>query len=511
MARSKATAAMPGRSAGLLMHITSLPGPYGCGDMGPEARKFADTLKRTKQTFWQLLPLTPVEKGTGYSPYSSVSAFAGNTLLISPDDLASQGLIDASDLRKIRTASTNNADFDAASRISATVMAKAYERFEGNASPKLRRAFNNFCEAERDWLDDFALYQSLKNHFAQPWYEWPDEFKSRDPRSLRSFSKKAHAEIEKVKFEQFIFLDQWNRLKAYCNAIGIRMLGDLPFYVSYDSADVWANREIFSVDKAGKMQFVAGVPPDYFNENGQLWGMPVFRWDMLKKQDYRWWIGRIRKNIQLFDVLRLDHFRAFAAFWSVPSSEGTARKGKWVKAPGDDLFDAFNRTLGTLPFIAEDLGDIDNAVHELRQKYMMPGMKVLQFAFGGDFPFSDYLPHQFTEDFVVYTGTHDNNTTRGWYAQDAGATEKANIERYFGSRVNTGRIHTLLVRLALFSVAKYAIIPVQDLLGLNGKARMNAPATVENNWRWRLERGAISADAEAWLRDLTMVTARERK
>ena len=502
-------AAATGRTAGILMHISSLPGPYGIGDLGKPAKSFADFLHRTGQSHWQLLPLNPTSKATGHSPYSSISAFAGNTLLISPDLLVESGLLQKSDLQKKTTSLSGKVNYDEAEVNKRVILEKAYLRFCSESSRKDKERFRSFCKREKLWLDDFALFVSLKKRFNdKPWYQWPESFRDRRKNAIEQFEARHQREIEKVKWEQFTFDNQWKELKAYCNERDINIFGDLPFYVSHDSADVWANRNIFSVDKKGKMKFVAGVPPDYFNSDGQLWGMPVFRWDILKRSGFDWWVNRLKKNIELFDLVRLDHFRAFADYWAVPGKETTAKNGSWKKGPGAAFFKVVARKIGNLPFVAEDLGDIDEHVHSLRLEFNFPGMKILQFGFGGDFPQSPYLPHQYEPNFVCYTGTHDNNTTRGWFRQDTGKQEKINLRKYLGDEVVEQDIANTLTRLAFSSIASMAIIPIQDLLGLDEKGRMNSPATAQGNWLWRMTAGALTKKKELWLKDLTATYAR---
>jgi len=498
------------RAAGILLHITSLPGPFGCGDLGYEARAFADFLADAGQRFWQVLPLNPTEKQTGYSPYSSYSSLAGNTLLISPELLCNSGWLDAREVKQYHVRSSSRARFAEAEKVKAALFDLAYTKFSSSKNKRARERFADFCERERKWLDDFALFVVLKHvHHRKPWNTWPDPLRHRNASALRRASQNHHEAIEKIKWLQYCFFAQWHDLKQYCNDLGIQLVGDLPFYVSQDSVDVWANREIFSVDRNGNPLIVAGVPPDYFNADGQLWGMPVFRWGVLKKQNYEWWIRRFRKNIELFDVLRLDHFRAFADYWAVPAKEKTARNGKWKPGPGAELFRVAGKRLGKLPFIAEDLGDINDKVFQLRDAFQFPGMKVLQFAFSGDLPTSDYIPHNYTPNFVVYTGTHDNNTTKGWYWQDIGRTEKQNLQRYFeGVDLSENNIHRHLIRLAYASTAMLAIIPFQDVPGLDESSRFNAPATIENNWLWRINKHQISKTSARWIRDQTTLFGR---
>ncbi|CAA9485755.1 MAG: GH77 [uncultured Segetibacter sp.] len=407
------------RGAGILLHISSLPSPFGIGDMGPEAILFADFMQRSGQKFWQLLPLNPIEEGQGYSPYSSISSRAGNILLISPELLAEDGLLDAEDLLQYYVPQEGKTNFGEAERVKAEIFEKAWQNFTHGKQNKLHKEFEKFCKKEADWLDDFALYMVLKHeHGSKPWFEWPEEFKLRDKKAIHKLLAGSKDAFEKMKWLQFIFSKQWKDLREYCNNKGIKFFGDLPFYISYDSVDVWSHPHLFSLDKEGNMIGMAGVPPDAFSDDGQLWGMPVFLWDVLKKHHYDWWIERFKKNMELFDLLRLDHFRAFADYWEVPAKEKTARNGKWKPGPGADFFKAVKKALGDLPFIAEDLGEINDPVYELRDEFSFPGMKVLMFAFGDEMPKNPYVPHNYSENFVAYTGTHDNNTIRGWYRQE---------------------------------------------------------------------------------------------
>ena len=491
------------RAAGVLLHITSLPGKFFNGDLGPEAYRFARFLKETGQSYWQLLPLNPVEKNKGYSPYSSYSSRAGNTLLISPELLANDGLLRKKEFSSVRQTSTDKADFGTSHQFRARVLEKAFATYQGAGFRTLKNAYQRF-KKEHTWLSDFALFCLLKKvHDDAPWFEWPTDFRSRKATALQAL-KKAHAhDIELIQWTQFIFFRQWDALRNFCNSNGIRLFGDLPFYVDHDSVDVWSRPELFSVDSSGKAKLVAGVPPDYFNENGQLWGMPVFDWKCAKNERYAWWIDRLKANIDLFDLVRLDHFRAFSAYWAVSSKEKTAKKGRWQTGPGAAIFHAASKSLGQLPFVAEDLGDIDDKVNQLRMEFNFPGMKVLHFAFGKNLPSSDYIPHNFERDFIVYTGTHDNNTTKGWYSRDCSNTEKINLEKYLGRPVNASNIHEHLIRLAYSSVAQLVIVPFQDLAGLGASARMNAPATTYGNWLWQMRSDALGKDLKRWLKELT--------
>jgi len=491
------------RGAGILLHITSLPSVFGIGDMGPEARKFADFLHRSKQKYWQLLPLNPTEQGQGHSPYSSISSRAGNTLLISPKLLAADGLIDADELSTFELSQEGKTNYAEADRVKKIIFAKAWESFQDGKGKFLKDPFTDFKKKEAYWLEDFALYMLLKQQNEnKPWFHWTEEYKLGDKSALKKLEANHHEEIEKIKWLQFLFAKQWHELKSYCNKLNIKLFGDLPFYISYDSVDVWSNRHLFSLDKEGNMIGMAGVPPDAFSEDGQLWGMPVFKWDVLKKHKYEWWIERFQRNMELFDLLRLDHFLAFADYWEVPAEEQTAKKGEWKPGPGKDLFVTAQKELGKIPFIAEDLGEINEPVYDLRDEFEFPGMKILQFAFGDGMPKNPYIPHNYSENFIAYTGTHDNNTIRGWYRQE-GCKYHHQIEKYLGKHLNEESLHIDFARLVYSSVAEIAILPIQDVLGLDESARMNTPASGENNWAWRLVPGQISAEAEHHLREWT--------
>ncbi|TSJ41033.1 malto-oligosyltrehalose synthase [Mucilaginibacter corticis] len=475
------------RGAGMLLPVFSLPAPFGIGDLGPGATAFADLLYRCGQKYWQLLPLSPVDAASLYSPYSANSSMAGNVLLISPELLHHDRLLSAEDLERSEITDRGRVDYARAGQIKEHLFELAWDNFRERAGHHLQTAFQDFCDKEAAWLGDYALYAQLKIHFrGKPWHQWPGGYRLRKPAALKRFTHQYEDAILKTKWLQFIFSRQFFALKAYCNEKDIRLFGDLPFYVSYDSADVWANPEFFSLDKNGKLMEVAGVPPDYFNANGQLWGMPVFRWDRLAATGFAWWLQRINKNLEYYDLLRLDHFRAFSNYWAVPAGEDTAINGQWKAAPGKKLFELLLKELGNLPFVAEDLGDIDQAVYRLRDDFNLPGMKVLQFAFGEDLPVSAHAPHNYTPDFIVYTGTHDNNTTKGWYRTEADETVQAHLKQYTGRSVSPITISRIFISLAYASVAKIAIIPLQDWLGLDETARMNIPADILDNWTWRL-------------------------
>ncbi|HEX2535198.1 MAG TPA: malto-oligosyltrehalose synthase [Chitinophagaceae bacterium] len=497
------------RGAGILMHITSLPSPYGVGDLGPEARDFADFLRHSRQKYWQLLPLNPTEGGQGYSPYSALSSRAGYPLLISPELLVQEGLLSLQDLEAAQQAPEARVDYPAAEAVKESLLRKAYTAYCAGKGSRLQPYFVQFNETEKEWLDDFALYSVLKTkHGGQPWYAWPDEYRMRQRRALSRLAKEAEDDITRIKWYQFLFFHQWKGLKDYCNERNISLIGDMPLYVSYDSSDVWANPSIFALDEAGARTGMAGVPPDAFSADGQLWGMPVFRWEVLKEQNYDWWIRRLRKNMELFDLVRLDHFRAFADYWEVPAGEETARNGSWKPGPGADFFEVAERELGDLPFVAEDLGDINDAVLQLRDRFSLPGMKVLQFAFGEDISRSAHIPHGHEPNFLVYTGTHDNNTVRGWFRQEADGGTRHRIERYTGQPVSEENVHQVLGRMAYASVARIAILPVQDVLALDESARMNVPASGTDNWAWRLLPDQLGHGAAEQLRGWTELYGR---
>ncbi|MBA9079553.1 malto-oligosyltrehalose synthase [Rufibacter quisquiliarum] len=497
------------RGAGILLHISSLTSPFGIGDMGPEARNFANFLQASNQKYWQLLPLNPIEAGQGYSPYSSISSRAGNPLLISPELLAKEGLLNAEELSQYHLPQTGSVDYEQAKRVKDELLEKAWQTFKNGDFPALQQQFVDYCGTEAGWLHDFALYVLLKDqNGGSAWFQWEEKYKQRDPEALEQLVQDHAEAIEKTKWVQFIFNKQWKRLRTYCNNRGIQMFGDMPFYISYDSVDVWGNRDIFAVDEEGNMTGVAGVPPDSFSEDGQLWGMPVFKWDVLKEQGYDWWMGRLRKNMELYDLVRLDHFRAFADYWEVPAGEETAKNGEWKLGPGADFFTFVEKELGSLPFIAEDLGEINDLVLKLRDDFNLPGMKILQFAWGDEMPQNDYMPHNYARNFIAYTGTHDNNTTLGWYRQE-GKPHHQQIEHYVGRELSEHDIWWVMARLAYASVAKTAILPMQDVLGIDEQGRMNTPGQGQGNWGWRLVPGQITKETENQLKEWTWLYNRD--
>lgn len=493
------------RKSGLLLHLSSLPSVFGIGDLGPEAYGFADFLYHSNQRIWQMLPLNPVEEGQGFSPYSSVSSRAGNTLLISPELLAKEGLVSKDFIQSFKSLPTSKVEYGEVVIAKQNLLGEAWKNYQQKFSDSEDAAFESFCNEQQEWLPDFALFSVIRQHYNnKPWYEWPAEFKSREQNSLNDFAEKHQQELNRVKWEQFVFDKQWHDLKSYCNNLDIELFGDLPFYVSHDSADVWANPHIFKLDEKGIPVSVSGVPPDFFSAEGQLWGMPVFQWDVLRENGFAWWAERLNRNVQLFDLVRLDHFRAFSAYWEVPATEKTAINGKWKKVNGDYFFREIEKRLGRLPFIAEDLGDIDEPVYKLRDKFKFPGMKVLQFAFGESMPSSIFIPHNYDKNFIAYTGTHDNNTLVGWFNEMDEET-RTQVKKYAGQSITAENIFQVLGRNLYASVANTVIFPVQDLLKLSDSARMNSPSVANGNWGWRLLPGQLTQKENELLREWTLL------
>jgi len=481
------------RRSGVLLHITSLPSVHGIGNLGPEAYRFADFMYRSGLTYWQILPLNPVDQGSGFSPYSGLSAFAGNPLLISPEMLVKDRLLQKEEMKATTRFSENKVDFAKVVPTIRTWLDQAFSRFSRSRSKRLRQAFEQFCMYEADWLDDFADFTAFRQHYeGKSWEKWPAEIRDRDVLAMDELRTKVQSGIDQTKFEQFIFFRQWNTLKTYCHRKGIKFLGDIPFYVGYDSADVWAHQAIFKLKKSKLPKAVAGVPPDYFSKTGQLWGMPVFDWKELQNKNYHWWMHRISHNLAMFDLVRLDHFRAFSAYWEVSASEKTAINGKWKTGPSEKFFKRLKKKHKKVPIIAEDLGDIDQPVFDLMNEFGLPGMKVLHFAFGPGMPKSSYIPHHHIPNSVVYTGTHDNNTTRGWFKR-LRAIDRKNVSGYLQQTVTEQNAAYLLSCLAMQSVGKLCVIPMQDFLNLGEEAIMNRPSTPSGNWGWRMKPDAITA------------------
>jgi 4-alpha-glucanotransferase len=458
-------------------------------------------LAQGKQTYWQILPLNPTDQAMGNSPYSSPSAFAGNPLLISPELLVESGLLSKGDLTE-KPFSAGRCDYAAMIPNKMNLLHRAYERF-GPGNPH-RHAYEEFCINHSTWLEDFALYMVIKNHSnGIPWRAWESTLRDRNPGALEKVRRSFPDELEQEKFLQYLFFEQWLCLKRYCNERRIQLIGDLPIYVNYDSADVWRNNDLFKLDGDKNPLAVAGVPPDYFSRTGQFWGNPIYRWEVLRETGYQWWFQRIGHNLQLLDIIRIDHFRGFVGFWEIPAGEKTAVNGQWVEAPAADLFPALLSKFPGISIIAEDLGFITSDVREMMERFGFPGMRVLQFAFGDDQSDHPFLPHNYVPNTIVYTGTHDNNTTRGWFENDASAQERSRLLRYLGKDLSGERVPKELIRLAMMSVANTAIIPMQDLLGLGEDARMNFPSTTHGNWEWRLLQDQFKSATTEWFLEMT--------
>ncbi len=472
------------RASGILLHITSLPAKFGIGDLGPAAYTFADFLHQAKQSYWQILPLTPPTPGSRNSPYSPTSAFAGNPLLISPELLCKQGLLAKKDITKLPHFPKDKVDYNSASAFKNKILNTAFKNF---TKTSLKSDYKKFCSENKHWLDDFALFLAAKKHFKpRLWNNWPPSIRDRKPEALKKIKKTLATEIEKQKFFQFIFFQQFLALKNYCKKLNIKIIGDIPLYLSFDCADVWANQRFFKLTKSKTPLAFGGVPPDYFSRTSQLWNNPVYNWAALKKSRYKWWTQRLQHNLKLFDLIRLDHFRGFVAYWQVPARCKTAANGKWLPGPGCDFFNTILKHIPPHAIIAEDLGFLTPEVIKLAETFGFPGMKILQFAFGRDFPNNRFAPQNHIENCIVYTGTHDNNTIRGWFENHAKPQEKLNLSNYLNHKVTTETIHTEFINLAMSSVARLAIIPAQDLLGLGQNARMNLPASKTGNWKWKL-------------------------
>ena len=495
------------RASGLLLHVTSLPSPYGIGDVGPTAIAWVDQLSDAGQNWWQALPLGPT--GYGNSPYQSLSSFAGNGLLISPDWLIEDGLLRPSDC-VAPSSSLSAIDDNTVTPFKHRLLEKAWSNFVRAGSVELRTAFEQFCHEQAHWLEEYALFRALKIRYNGAYYlEWPTELVQRVPKALAQARRDLANQIEQVCFAQFLLFRQGARLQRHARVKGVHLIGDLPFFVSPDSSDVWTNPELFLLDDQRRPRFLAGVPPDYFSAQGQLWGNPVYNWEALRQTGYRWCIDRLRALLAHVDVIRLDHFRAFAAAWHVPAGAPTAQSGKWVPGPGADFFNAVKKELGGLPFIAEDLGLITADVYRLRDQFQVPGTRVLQFAFDGNSS-NPYLPHNYVSNAVVYTGTHDNPTTRGWY-DELSSDQRQNLWRYLNSpQSDSSKVAWDLMRLAWSSPAALAIAPLQDLLNLGAEGRMNVPGRAEGNWSWRCTEELLSAADFHWLRDLTRNSNRVR-
>ncbi|RJR18448.1 MAG: 4-alpha-glucanotransferase [Desulfobacteraceae bacterium] len=494
------------RASGILLHITSLPSRYGIGDMGPEAYRFVDFLEASGQKLWQILPLNPTDTELGNSPYHSTSAFAINPLAISPDLLLREGLIEDRDLETPLSGREDSVDYPWAERLKKRILSKAFERFKARGRSQ---AFSDFIHRNEFWLKDFALFQGLKEKFeGRVWSEWPGEYRDRDTSAVREAMEELSDSVERLMFFQFLAFSQWERLRDYCRKRGVELIGDVTIYVNYDSADVWTHPEIFKLDKNKCPIMVAGVPPDYFSETGQLWGNPLYRWHVLRERNYDWWLQRIGHNLSLYDRIRIDHFRGFVAYWEVKAGEKSAINGRWIEAPAVDFFNHLAARFPDAPIIAEDLGVITPDVTDVMRQFGYPGMRLLIFAFGGDVYGNPYLPHNMERNCIVYTGTHDNNTIRGWFQEEITPVEKMHLLRYIGRDVAPQEIHWEMIRMAMMSVADTAIFPMQDLLGLGSEARMNRPSKPKGNWQWRVTGDGLNPALAERLRDMTEIYGR---
>ena len=500
------------RSSGILLHPTCLPGPYGIGEFGSEAFEFIDFLKAAGHKLWQVLPLNPT--GYGDSPFQCFSARAGNHLLISLEKLKNQSILVATDFDDQPTFPDDNVDFGRVIQWKTSLLKRAAERFLKSSDAAARSSFDSFCAQNESWLPDFALFMACKEERGGvAWNEWPAEIARRDPQAVADATRRLKDQILAAQYWQFEFSRQWQELRAYATRAGIRIVGDIPIYVALDSADVWTNREYFYLSEALQPEKIAGVPPDYFSATGQCWGNPIYRWNHLKETGYRWWIERFRGALTLYDAVRIDHFRGFEAYWEIPGDETTALNGTWVKGPGMELFAVLEQEFGSLPIIAENLGVITPEVEAIRERFGFPGMALLQFAFGKDPQGPSFRPHNYSRELAAYTGTHDNDTTVGWWnssgAQDSTRTaEDVAKEHAFAKaylNFSTEPVNWVLIRGILASIADLAIIPLQDVLGLGSEARMNLPGTSKGNWRWRFRKGSLTPELANRLREMILM------
>jgi 4-alpha-glucanotransferase len=491
------------RASGILLHLSSLPCQYGIGDMGPGAYEWIDFLASAEQKYWQVLPLNPTTRRGHNSPYQCTSAFAGNPLFISPAVLRDAGLLTQNDLDECAALPEGRVDYEQVTSLKRSLLAKAFANFRAEGKPG---HFPLFCERNAAWLDDYALFMTLRDRFdKKEWSEWPPELRDIDKsaEAIHGLGEELQEAVEREKFFQYLFYRQWSALKGYANRHSVRIIGDLPFYVGTDCADVWGNRHLFKLTDTGAPKFLAGVPPDRFSATGQLWDNPVYDWAVHAKDEYAWWMSRVKHNLERCGVMRIDHFRGFAAHWEVPGEDDTAANGRWVDGPGNDFFDTLFRYCPDPAFIAEDLGHITADVRELIRDTGFPSMKVLQFAFDTDSGSNPYVAHNHTPNSVVYPGTHDNNTTRGWFKTEATPEEKKRLRGYLGFEPSESEVHWDLIRLAMMSVSRLAIIPLQDVLGLDETARMNQPAVAAGNWEWRMRPETATPDVADRLARLT--------
>lgn len=494
------------RGSGILLHLTSLPSRFGIGDLGPAAYDFLDFLARAGQRYWQILPLNPTDPAYDNDPYHAISAFALNPLLISPELLVEDGLVDAADLADAGPFPRDRVDFSEVMAFKEELFSRAFERF-GRAGD--RRAFDGFCKEQAWWLDDFALFCAIRSERRwAPWSEWPEGLKRREPAAIDEAREHLRDRVERARFLQFVAAGQWRRLREACLARGVRVIGDIPIYVDYDSADVWLHPEYFKLDEELRPTVVSGVPPDHFSEIGQLWSHPIYRWDTLRRDGFSWWVQRVGRCLALVDHLRIDHFRGLLAGWEVPAESETALVGRWETNPGPELLAALARSFPCLPIVAEDLGLITPDVRELMREYGIPGMRILLFAFEEAPDRNVHKPHNIVRDSVVYPGTHDNPPVRGWIEDEATEVHRARVREYFGREIAPAELPWEFIRLAMSTVADTAIASMQDVLGLGPEARMNLPGTREGNWGWRLASLPPPGVAER-LRDATRVYERD--
>ena len=492
------------RGSGTLVHPTSFPGPFGIGDLGPGALTVLDFLASGGQRYWQVLPLHPT--GYGNSPYATLSAFAGNPLLISPERLREEGLLSAGELENHPPFPPQRVDYGPVISWKTHVLQVSFARFRAESNRcELRDQFQGFCWDQRGWLDDYALFAALKDFYhGAAWTDWDSDLAGREPEALAAARRTLADQIEFQQYLQFWFFAQWARLRLAARERDMAIIGDVPIFIAHDSADVWAARDVFQLDPQGHPLTVAGVPPDYFSSTGQRWGSPLYRWDVLQERGYAWWIARVRWALELVDIIRLDHFRGFHKYWEIPAEEETAVHGRWVRGPGEELFTALREALGDVSFLAEDLGYITSGVSALRERLGLPGMRVLQFAFGSNAG-NHHLPHHYTRDVVVYTGTHDNDTIVGWW-ENCSEHERRQALRYL--HTSGSEMSWDMIRLALASVAEIAVFPLQDILGLGNEARMNCPSTSFGNWEWRVETDQLQHGVSRHLADLCTVYGR---
>lgn len=478
------------RTSGVLLHVTSLPSPYGVGDLGPEATSFVDFLEQAQQSVWQMLPLNMSTADTGFSPYNCLSAYAGNPLLISPQGLYQQGWLDKMDTLQSGTGPTDRIHYSRAYAAKRRLLKRAFVRFQQRGE---HEDYARFREQHEHWLNDFCLFLALKERLgSRPWCFWPKGLRDRQVRALKEARGELQAELDFICFCQYVFYQQYDELRHYAHGAGIQLVGDIPIYVAFDSADVWTHPRLFKLAPNKRPLFKAGVPPDYFSRTGQLWGNPVYDWNNHRKEDYAWFLDRLAHNLALFDTVRIDHFRGLVDFWQVPARHQTAVRGQWIPGPGEDLFHRLFKRLPFAQIFAEDLGYITPHVRELMQKFELPGMAVLQFGFDGDPRANIHCPHNLSPQTIVYTGTHDNNTTRGWFTRDLDKKQQHAVSDYLGYKATATSVTRGLIRLAFQSTAHVAVVPMQDLLNLGPEARMNVPAKARGNWRWRMRNQATS-------------------